>query len=215
MQDSKINVKKGKVKAVWEYKNKLYLVSSERLTTEEVEKFKKYYKCAESKQISVDQFFKDLMEYNTLLLVSIRDGKVIHDSLGIVRVIKINIEKGLMIGTREILLKKLILIRDYLREIEAVKVKVFDNIYSSVLEASQAALILRGFPIVVPREIPKALKKDLFGRGLDKIYIGYAEEIILLYKAFEHKKISVPDGRKLDELNRKAISFKQAVERLM
>lgn len=215
MQDSKGNIKKGKVKAVWEYKNRIYIIFSEKLTTEEVEKFKNYYKCNEAKQLSIDQFFKDLMEYNTLLLVSIRDGKIIHDSLGIVKIVKINIEKGLMVGTREILLRKLILIRDYLREVETIKIKVFDNIYNSVLEASQAALILRGFPIVVPREIPKALKKDLFGRGLDKIYIGYAEEIITLYKAFEHKKISVPDGRKLDELNRKAISFKQAVERLM
>lgn len=215
MQDSKGNIKKGKVKAVWEYKNRIYIIFSEKLTTEEVEKFKNYYNCNEAKQLSIDQFFKDLMEYNTLLLVSIRDGKIIHDSLGIVKIVKINIEKGLMVGTREILLRKLILIRDYLREVETIKIKVFDNIYNSVLEASQAALILRGFSIVVPREIPKALKKDLFGRGLDKIYIGYAEEIITLYKAFEHKKISVPDGRKLDELNRKAISFKQAVERLM
>lgn len=215
MQDSKGNIKKGKVKAVWEYKNRIYIIFSEKLTTEEIEKFKNYYNCNEAKQLSIDQFFKDLMEYNTLLLVSIRDGKIIHDSLGIVKIVKINIEKGLMVGTREILLRKLILIRDYLREVETIKIKVFDNIYNSVLEASQAALILRGFSIVVPREIPKALKKDLFGRGLDKIYIGYAEEIITLYKAFEHKKISVPDGRKLDELNRKAISFKQAVERLM
>ncbi len=215
MLDSKGNVKKGKVKAVWEYKNKIYIISSERLTTEEIERFKKYYKCQEAKQLSIDQFFKDLMEYNTLLLVSVRDGKIIHDSLGIVKIVKINIEKGLMVGTREILLKKLILIREYLREIETIKFRVFDNIYSSILEASQAALILRGFPIVVPKEIPKALKKDLFGRGLDKIYIGYAEEIIALYKAFEHKRIGIPDGRKLDELNKKAISFKQAVERLM
>ncbi|MBS3073425.1 hypothetical protein J4465_01350 [Candidatus Pacearchaeota archaeon] len=216
MTDSKSITKthKGKVKAVWKYKTRLYVVTSTKLYTEVLEKFRKYYQTEDVKQVMVEDFFKDLMEYNTSLLVSIRDGEIFHDSLGIVKVVKINIEKGLMVGTKEILLKKLLAIQEYLREIERVKINVFDNIYTSVIEASQAALILKGQIVVIPREIPKALKKDVFGRGLDKIYIGYAEEIIMLYKAFEHKKINIPDGRKLDDLNQKAIAFKEAIERM-
>ncbi|MDO8971172.1 MAG: hypothetical protein Q7U74_10820, partial [Saprospiraceae bacterium] len=78
------------------------------------------------KQVMVDDFFKDLMEYNTSLLVSIRDGEIFHDALGIVKVVKINIEKGLMVGTKEILLKKLLAIQEYLREI-GIKFELEDS----------------------------------------------------------------------------------------
>jgi len=118
-----------------------------------------------------------------------------------------------MAGTKEAILRKFLLIKDYLKEIENTKFKVFDNIYTSTIEAAQTALILRGKTALIPRLIPEALKECIRGGSLEKSDVDSASEIIETFKAYEHKKISMPDGKKLDDLAKKAELFKEAVKK--
>jgi len=205
---------KGIIKATWVHDDMLYVICINRNITALTEYFSKNYNLPKEKVRvgTLEELIKRIAEHNTRILISIRDGKIIYDPFNFLSSLKLNIKRGLMIGTKEAILRKFILIREYLREIETIKIKVFDNIYSSVVEAAQTALVLRGHPVPIPKNIPKALKKFL--PFLGKQIIGYGAEIIEVFKAYEHKKIPLPDGKKLDELNRKAELFREAIKKL-
>ena len=177
----------GNVTALWIHESVLYILASDKVMHQEISRLQSRYKAQKAKVLLTEEFFRDVMEYNTKLLVSIRDGRILHDSLDIVKVIGINIKKGLMAGTKEMLLRKFMLIRREMKEIEETKVQVFENVYVSCLEAAQAALISRGKAILVPRKVPELLAANLMGKGLERTHMAYCEEIIETYKAVEHK----------------------------
>jgi hypothetical protein len=163
---------------------------------------------------SMEDLIKEITNHNTRILISIREGKIIYDPFKLLKSLKINIEKGLMTGTKEVILRKFMLIKDYLREIENIKRELLDNIYTSTIEAAQTALILENKLTLVPRLIPKVLKK-ISGKRLEKTYIMYAAEIIHTFKLYEHKKIHIPDGKRLDDLAKKSEIFREAVKKMI
>ncbi|MEM7819343.1 MAG: hypothetical protein QXD48_00760 [Candidatus Aenigmatarchaeota archaeon] len=200
------------VKASWIFSNVIYLIIIDKKYEKHIkEKMKNYNLII----IQTEDFFKSIMEYDTKLLISIRDGKILFDPFGVVGVIKRSVKKGIIAGTKESLFRKFMIIHRYLNEIENIKYHVFNNIYMSVVECGQAALIARGYPISIPRDIPKHMKKYFLGNGLEKTHITYCEEIIKLYKKFEHGKTHLPNGRKLDELAKKAEIFRNAVKSIL
>jgi hypothetical protein len=56
--------------------------------------------------------------------------------------------------------------------------------------------------------------KILTNRGLEKSDIINAIEIMETYKLYEHKRIVMPSGKKLDEFTKKAELFREAVKKL-
>ena len=202
------------IKALWLHEGMLYILASSRPSRQEACRLQARFKAKEAKVLLSDEFFREVMEYNTKLLVSIRDGKVLYDGLDIVKVIGINIQKGLMAGTKEMLLRKFMVIRKEIKQIEETKNQVFENIYISCLESAQAALIMKGRVIRTPRLVPELLKIFLLGKGLERTHIGYCEEIIWTYKAIEHKKAPPLTGAEIDRLSRKAELFRDAVKRI-
>jgi hypothetical protein len=131
-----------------------------------------------------------------------------------VKVIGINIKKGLMAGTKEMLLRKFMSIQREIKEIESIKSQVFENVYTSCLESAQAALIMKGKAILTPRIVPELLKVFLLGKGLERTHIKYCDEIIWTYKSLEHKKIPPLTGEEIDKLARKGELFRDAVKRI-
>ncbi|HJW97138.1 MAG TPA: hypothetical protein VJ485_03170 [archaeon] len=204
----------GDIKALWLYQDTLHVLASERPSGKAIQDLQERHKAGKAKVLLMEAFFRDVMEYNTKLLVSIRDGNILFDSLDMVKVIGINIRKGLMAGTKEMLLRKFMSIQGEIREIESVKNQVFDNIYTSCLEAAQAALTAKGKIVLVPRNIPELLRVFLLEKGLERTHIKYCEEIIWTYKALEHKKIASLTGKEIDKLARKAELFRDAVKRI-
>jgi hypothetical protein len=204
------------IKASWIHNEMIYVLCLEKHITELTKKFSKKFGLGEEKVRvgTTENLVKEIINHNTRVLVSVRDGRIIYDPLKLLNSLKINIEKGIMTGTKEGILRKFLVIKDHLKEIENTKVQVFDNIYVSTIEASQTALILKNHFVLVPRLIPEVLRKYLLGQGLEKTPINDAEEIIKIYKSYEHKKISLPSGRKLDDLARKAELFREAVKKM-
>jgi hypothetical protein len=203
------------IKACWQHNSLLYIICLNKHILHLTNYFSKKYHIPKEK-VRVGTFedlIKEVTEHNTRVLISIRDGKIMYDPFKFLKSLKINIQKGLMTGTKEAILRKFMLIKDYIKELESIKEQVFDNIYTSTVEASQTALVLKGHNALIPRLIPDMLEKYLH-RDLEKTYIAYASEIIKTYKNYEHKKIPLPDGKKLDELARKASLFREAVKKL-
>ncbi len=204
------------IKASWLHNEMIYMLCLEKHITELTKKYSKRFGLAEEKVRvgTTEDLIKEIINHNTRVLISVRDGKIIYDPLKLLHSLKINIEKGLMTGTKEGILRKFLVIKDHLKEIENIKVQVFDNIYVSTIEASQTALILKNHFVLVPRLIPETLKRHLLRNSLEKTQINDAEEIIKTYKAYEHKKIPLPNGRRLDNLSIKSERFREAVKKM-
>ena len=208
---------KSIIKASWIQGGMLYVICLNKHIVELTKHFSRVYKLPEDKVRvgSIEDLIKEICEHNTRVLISIRDGKIIYDPYKLISSLRINIHKGLMTGTKEAILRKFLLIKDYIKEIENTKIQVLDNIYTSTVEAAQTALVLKGHAILIPRLIPEMLKEHLQGKGLEKTHVNYATEIIRTFKAYEHKTIPLPSGRKLDDLARKAEIFREAVRKIV
>ena len=226
-KESKVSLEKLKIKltpylqsiikASWIHNEMIYIICLNKYISALTQHFSQTYKIPKDKVRvgSIEDLIKEIMQHNTRVLISIRDGKLIYDPYKLLSSLKINIQRGLMVGTKEAILRKFMLIKDYIKEIENTKIAVFDNIYMSVIEAAQTALVLKGHSILIPRTIPEMIKKHLQGRGLERTHVNYATEIITTFKAYEHKKIPLPQGKKLDELAKKAELFREAVKKLV
>lgn len=204
------------VKASWVHNGMLYVICLSKHISQLTDKFSKTYKLPKEKVRigSLEDLIKEIVEHNTRVLISIRDGKILYDPMSLISSLKINIEKGVMAGTKEAILRKFLLIKDHLKEIESTKYKVFDNIYTSTIEAAQTALILRGKTALIPRLIPDALKECINANSLEKSDVEAATEIIKTFKAFEHKKIPMPEGKKMDDLIKKSEIFRDSVKEM-
>jgi len=202
--------------AAWAHEGKFYFICLSRHIVSVTNYFSRVCKVPKEKVRvgTMEDLIKEVIENNTRVLVSIRDGRIIYDPLGLLSSLRINIKAGLMTGTKEAIVKKLLLIKDYVRQIECVKAVVFDNIFTSTVEAAQTAFLLKGGLTLIPRLIPDQLKV-LQHKGLDKTHVGYASEIVRMYKDYEHKRIPLPIGKKLDDLSRKAEYFREAVKRIV
>lgn len=208
---------KSAIKAAWIHNDMLYAICLNKYITILTNHFSKKYKIPEEKVRvgTIEDLIKEITSHNTRVLISVRDGKIIYDPFKLLRSLQINIQKGMMTGTREAIMRKFLLIKDYVKEIEQTKMQVFDNIYTSTLEAAQTALLLKGHPVFVPRLVPHAIQKYLKGHGLEKTHILYVSEIVQLFKKYEHKKISLPSGKKLDDLSKKSELFREAVKNIV
>jgi len=191
----------SKIKAEWEYKDKTFQIRDEKKEVKDKE------------VISMEDFIKNVVEHDRKFLISIRDGEIIKDPVSILRNTKENIERGELIGTKEAILKKFLVVREHLNEIEKIKAKILDNVYSSTIEACQALLTLHGCIILTPRLIPDYLKK-LPGKIRRKISISDVSEIIKTYKDYEHEK-EFPSGKKLDKLMMKAKKLKEDINEII
>jgi hypothetical protein len=194
------------MKAIWKFQDTLFVVGT---VPDKQLKHK-----GQIKRFSLEEFFMHIMDYDTKLLLSIRDGQLVKDEYNIIGVIRKNIQNGIVLGTKEMLLRKLMNIRESMREVERIKKDMFDNTYTSCLEAAQAGLMAKGQSILVPRKVPELLEKHLLNKGLEKTQVGYCREIIEEYKKVEHGKGILPEGRKLDELARKCQLFREAVKKV-
>lgn len=204
------------IKASWIHNEMLYIICLNKNIVALTKHFSQVYKLPEDKVRvgSIEDLIKEISENNTRVLISIRDSKIIYDPFKLITSLKINIHKGLMTGTKEAILRKFLMIKDYIKEIENTKLQYLDNIYTSIIHAAQTALVLKGHAILIPRLIPEMLKEHLQDKGLEKTHINYAIEIIKIFKDYEHKKIPLPNGKKLDDLARKAELFKEAVKKI-
>lgn len=208
---------KNIIKAIWIHENMLYVICKGKNVVRLTKHFSQKYNIP-AERVRVGVFYdliKEISERNTRVLKSVRDGKIIYDPFKFIISLKQNIQRGLMTGTKEAILRKFLTIRENIRDIENVKIQVLDNTYTSLVESAQAALIMKDQKILIPRLIPDLLRKHLQGKGLEKTEINYAEEIIKTFKDYEHRKISVVSGKKLDDFRNKLMLFREAVKKIV
>ena len=196
---------KREIKGEWSFKGKKYFLVEDKnnFNAKEDETF-----------FTPKELIEEIISHNRHLLLSIREGRIKKDSLYLLKSTRRNLELGEMIGTKEAIIKKFIKIKSSFENIRKMNYKILDNIYMSVVESSQALFLSNNIKITSPRNIPEKLNK-LSKKLNKKLDIGAAKEIIKTFKDYEHSKIRLPSGKKLDLLISKAKKFNEEVKELL
>jgi len=200
--------KKGvnsKVKAEWSHEGKNYFIVGD----------KSEHNSKEGEIVfTPKELIDEIVGHNRILLLSIKNGRIKKDFLHLLHSTRRNLESGEMIGTKEAILRKFKKIGYHFENIKKIKYKILDNLYMAIVESSQALFLIKGVKVTSPRNIPEKLKevKKKFKLKLDT---DSAKEIITIFKDYEHSKISLPSGKKLDSLRFKAKKFQDEIKSLL
>ena len=93
---------------------------------------------------------------------------------------------------------------------------VAEDIYYSVLNPAQAALMLYGIAPPTPKETVKLLEEVFVKKSklLDKKYVDILDGIIKMFKDIEHLKIKYVSGKEVDKLMEDAKVFLDGISKL-
>jgi len=137
-----------------------------------------------------EYFWSSIKKYSPMFMFQIRIGICIYDPTGLFSSVKKLLNKGKFPGTEEF---AYVLTKVIIHQLEYVEYhyasEVLNEIFSSVINASQASLALIGEKIPKPKEVAFALKENFVKRGLlERKYPIYVNQIVSYFKAFEHDK---------------------------
>ncbi len=166
--------------------------------------------------LRVEDYFRDVLEGDVLTYSKIREARLLYDPSHFVSPIKRMVKTGQVMGTKEALLQKFILINQHFRAIKKLKMKVLDNIYMAVIETAQAALLARDRPIPTPKQVPLFIRKYFVNTGvLEPRFHKQCESIVRTFKDIEHEKRPVLSGKELDRFEKQAGEFIERLRELM
>ncbi len=147
----------------------------------------------------------------------INEGIALYDPSGFFVPIKKLITEGRVPGTKEAM-KNLLQQAPYrLLRIERMHmIRVVEELFSSVVDAAQAPLIIAGVAPPIPRELPEKLETHFVkAKKLEPEYVRYCEQTIKTWKDLEHGKIKDVDAERLDELIENSSRFVERMEKLI
>jgi len=158
--------------------------------------------------LKVTSYYDALIENRIDVFLEIKKAICLYDPSGFFMPIKVLVEKGEIRGTKEAVFKLIMEVRKNMKELKHVKLEALSNIYTAVIDAAESALMARGISFFIPKEIPKLLDKEFFRKKLiSKKTLEAFKEVYNAYKAYEHGEIEEINGKKLDELIKKADIF--------
>ncbi len=147
----------------------------------------------------------------------INDGIALYDPSGFFVPIKKLITEGRIPGTKEAM-KNLLQQAPYrLLRIERMHMmRIVEELFSAVVDAAQAPLIIAGVAPPIPRELPEKLEIHFVrAKKLEPEHVRYCEQVISAWKDLEHGKIKDVEAERLDELIENASRFVERMERLV
>jgi hypothetical protein len=164
----------------------------------------------------ISDYFRNVMEGDINTYKGIREASLIYDPGHFVQPIKKMVKTGMIHGTKEALMRKFHAINQHFRQISREKLRILDNIYMSVIEASQATILASGNPIPVPRQVPVSMEKHFVSTGLlEKKYLTQCKTIVEAFKSVEHRDRAIPSGIELDRLQILANSYRERLKELI
>ncbi|MBU1136088.1 MAG: hypothetical protein KJ559_01095 [Nanoarchaeota archaeon] len=204
---------KKQINSILFYKNEITLIVSDKKS--EIKKFASKLNYPINVELA-EKYFKEIIKGDKKAYSKISDSAIIYDPTHLIDPIKEMILEGEIIGTKEFFMRKFTAIDEHFRKINLVKLKVLDNIYTSVIEVSQALLIEKQNIFCTQREAIKNLKKYFVSnRKLEKKYLEIITEIITTFKDIEHKKTEMISGKEIDKLQKKAGLFRDRILELL
>ncbi len=164
----------------------------------------------------VTEYFEKIMENDLDVFNELKNSIPVYDPSGFFRPLKKLLERGEILGTKESLMRLGDGITTRFRTIHSLKLNILENLFNAVVDAGQALLISKKYPIPLQTQVPDFLdslvKKDDM---IEKRYIKYCRDVIKVYKDIEHEDRKDIRGWELDILSKKAGDFVQRVREIM
>ncbi len=161
-------------------------------------------------------YFEKVMQDRIDTFIEIKHALALYDPTGFLRPLQLLVEKGKILGTKESILRLIINVKSRMKDISKIKVEALAKIYEAVIDAAEAALIAWGYAALTPKYIAVQLDRIFVKKHkLSKRFVDYYKAIYDYYKQYEHDKIKVVDGAKLDELIKKADAFIDRMKELI
>lgn len=166
--------------------------------------------------IKLTDYYDAILKNKIDIFAEIKESLCLYDAGGFFKPIKVLVEKGEIKGTKEAIFKLILEVRRDMRELRNIKLDVLSNLYNAIIDAAEAALMLRGISLFVPKEIPKLLEKEFLRKKLiSKKTLEAFKDVYNTYKSYEYGEIEEIDGGKLDELIKKTDIFISEMQDLM
>ena len=161
-------------------------------------------------------FWDAIKDAHPVMFTFLRDGVPLYDR-GVFMPWKLLLEMGRIRPSPEAIDMHMNI---GMRLLERAKGKLLgiagEDIYYSVLNPSQAALMLYGVAPPTPRETVK-LMDEIFVKKekiLEKKYVQILDKIIEYFKDIEHGKVKEVEGKKIDSLMEEAKQFLNRIDKL-
>ena len=177
---------------------------------------KKYKSDLKPNIVRLEDYFRDVLEGDLLTYSRIRTAELLYDPSRLISPIKRMVRTGQVMGTKEALMQKFVMINQHFKAIKKLKMKVLDNIYMAVIETAQAALLAKDRPIPTPKQVPAFIRKYFVKTGiLEPRFQRECESIVKTFKDIEHEKRPAPSGKELDRIQKQAGEFIERLRELM
>ncbi len=156
------------------------------------------------------------MENDLDVFNELKNSIPVYDPSGFFRPLKKLLEKGEILGTKESLMRLGDGITARFRAIHSLKLNVLENLFNAVVDAGQALLISKKYPIPLQTQVPEMLESLTKSNDIiEKRYVKYCKDVISVYKEVEHEDKKDIRGWELDILSKKANDFVQRVLEIM
>ncbi|NOQ55913.1 MAG: hypothetical protein GQ477_03865 [Nanohaloarchaea archaeon] len=175
-------------------------------------------------KVDIHTSYYNLTEYWDLIrhgspvtFQEIRDGIPVYDPSGFFVPLKKLLRDGRIPGTKEsmrsLIGKAPLRIRRIRHEF---MLNVLEKIYTAVVDAGQAPLIMAGFSPPTQKMVATSLNEIFVKKKkLEPEYVRYVDEIVKTWKDYEHGKIKTISGDMLDKMLEHAGRFIRRMEDLM
>jgi predicted nucleotidyltransferase/uncharacterized protein (UPF0332 family) len=162
------------------------------------------------------EFWEAVKDASPVIFTFIRDGVPLYDKGGFLPW-KMLLKMGKITPTPESIDRFMKMGDEAKKVVERRLLDAMIDVYYSVLNPSQALLMLYGIPPAGPKETIREMKRIFVEKEkmLEKKYVDILEKIIIdYYKGYEHEKIKSISGKEIDQLVKDADSYIKKLKEL-
>lgn len=158
--------------------------------------------------VMLTTWWRDLLNGDPVVINMLRYGEALIDYGGFFNPIKALLLQGKIHSTPEAVYTALQRAPEHLSRSRAAVMGAIEGVYWTIIDSSQAALMMAGKIPPSPEHIPQLLTETFVDKGMLKgAFVNYAKEIYSLHKDISHGNIQHIKGEEIDEWQDKAQKF--------
>lgn len=176
----------------------------------------KYEKELHINSVKLTTWWQDLVQGDPVIINILRYGEALIDSGGFFNPLKALLQQGKINSTPEAVYNLLQRAPTHLARSKAAEMGAIEGVYWTMVDSSQAALMMAGKMPPSPEKIPESLTETFVDSGMLKMsYVKSIREIYLLHKGISHGEIAHINGSHIEQWQAIAESFLSEMTRII